>query len=439
MLKKIVKAVGHRAVEGRLLREVVGLIQKLIQKILYFIYKVLNEIVKKIFLIVRKIVWVVDYVVKRLAFCIISKRTPVENKVIFLTFQGSYTCNPKGIAEQLIKEDFEYPIVWDVKTSIPLSDYPLELQFVRHESYDFYKHLASAKVIVENTNIVERLGFPKKTNQYLMQTWHGSLGIKRLDGSVVMSSRWKRLARNCQKMVDFCLSNSAFETEVFETSYWKGVPSLLVGHARNDIFFLKDEEQKQRIKKKVYKYLRIEEHKKIFLYAPTHRDNVDESYEELNYKQIVGALEKQFGGEWQIVIRLHNRLKKKSNCWLKNLPDYVSDATYYEDMQELLFCTEVGLTDFSSWIFDYVLTRRPGFIIELGLEDFVEQRGFYYPIEETPFPVAKDTEELVKNILAFDSEKYRKDVESFLEARGCMEDGHASERIAVKIKELMEV
>lgn len=84
-------------------------------------------------------------------------------------------------------------------------------------------------------------------------------------------------------------------------------------------------------------------------------------------------------------------------------------ATFYEDMQELLLCTDVGLTDYSSWIFDFVLSGKPGFIIELNLEDYENARGFYYPIDTTPFPIATSSEELADNIRKFDAEKYAKD------------------------------
>lgn len=438
MLKKIANGIGQRLIEGRLLQSMAGIIQSLIIYILNGICTIAVFIVKIIFKLLKKVLLIFDWPLARLSRHVLAKRTPVENKVMFLTFQGDYTCNPKRIADEMIKQDLNYPLVWDVKTDIPTSDYPLELKFVKHDTYEFYKELASAKVIIENTNIVERLGAYKKQDQYLFQTWHGSLGIKRLDGDVVMGFRWRSIARNCQKKVDYCLSNSDFETEVFETSYWKNVPSLLTGHARNDIFFLEDEAEKDKIRRKVYRFLGIDINKKIFLFAPTHRDNLEESYEALDYEHIKEALEKRFGGEWQIVIRLHNRLKKQSRTWLRDLPSFVSDATLYEDMQELLACTDVGVTDYSSWIFDYVLSGRPGFIIEMGLEEFQQQRGFYYPIETTPFPIAKDSIGLAENILSFDAEKYAVRVKEFLAARGCMEDGHASERIVEKIKEIME-
>ena len=177
---------------------------------------------------------------------------------------------------------------------------------------------------------------------------------------------------------------------------------------------------------------------KILLYAPTHRDNVGEGFYGLDYKLIRKALEQRFGGTWKIVVRLHNRLRKAKIGVGNTLPDYVCDATNYDDMQDLLLCADAGVTDYSSWIFDFVLTGRPGFIIQLDAEDFANARGFYYPIDTTPFPIAADSREFADNIRAFDADKYEKDVERFLKERGCMEDGHAGERIVKHIKGLMK-
>lgn len=438
MISRIGSTLAGKMVEGRFLSYLFWLLFKLMTGVITFVYKIVTGVLKLVTRVVCRILSYPDKLLAVLARRVLARHTPVKNQVMFLTFQGDYTCNPKYIAEEMIKEDTGARLVWDVKTAIPHSDYPIELQFVRHNSYEFYKELAASKVIIENTNIVERLRAYKKKDQYLLQTWHGSLGIKRLDGDVVMGFSWKHLAKKCQKNVDLLLSNSDFETEVFRTAYWKDVPSVQVGHARNDIFFLKDDEKIAKIRKKVCRFLNIDVNRQIFLFAPTHRDDVDESYEALDYLLIKKALEERFGGKWQIVIRLHNRLKKESKQWLNDLPSYVSDATLYEDMQELLLVTDAGVTDYSSWIFDFVLSRKPGFIIELGLEDFKESRGFYYPIETTPFPIAKDSEELARCIKAFDNDKYLEDVDRFLKERGCMEDGQASRRIAEKINELMK-
>ncbi|MGN1050781.1 MAG: CDP-glycerol glycerophosphotransferase family protein, partial [Acutalibacteraceae bacterium] len=192
----------------------------------------------------------------------------------------------------------------------------------------------------------------------------------------------------------------------------------------------------EEIKEKVYSTLGIDRNKKIFLYAPTHKDNVDESFYRLDYKLIKDALTERFGGDWQILVRLHSRLRNVSNEWLMNSPSYVTNATFYEDMQEILVATDVGVTDYSSWIFDYVLLRRPGFIMADSLDLYNESRGFYYPLETTPFPISYSDKELAEKIRNFDDTNYDEKITEFLNARGCYEDGKASERICKKFMEL---
>ena len=84
-----------------------------------------------------------------------------------------------------------------------------------------------------------------------------------------------------------------------------------------------------------------------------------------------------------------------------------------------------------------MLSRKPGFIYASDIKEYDNDRGFYYPLTSTPFPVAQHNEELRKNILNFNYESYREKVEEFLKDKGCMEDGHASERVVDLIEEIM--
>ena len=61
-----------------------------------------------------------------------------------------------------------------------------------------------------------------------------------------------------------------------------------------------------------------------------------------------------------------------------------------------------------------------------------------YPLEETPFPIARDNDTLIQNVLAFEDKEYQKQVEEFLADKGCIEDGHASERVVELIKGIVE-
>lgn len=368
----------------------------------------------------------------------ISKQTPIDDNVImFITYQGAYTCNPKAVADECIRRNLPYDMYWVVKEGYKEEDYPNELKLVKRGSVDFYKAVAKAKVIIDNTHDLPRLGVHKKPEQILLQTWHGSLGIKRLDGNIVMGKQWQKIANMCQKETDYCISNSTFEDDVFHTSYWKDVSILKYGHARNDILFA-EEAMLESIKEKVYAGLGIAEDVHLALYAPTHHDGENIIPFRPDYERVRKALESRFGGEWCIAVRLHSREKKMAKQMNINEVQGVVDATFYPDMQELMIASDFALTDYSSWIFDYMLLRRPAAIIADDLNDYMLKRDFYYPLESTPFPIAENDEGLESNILNFNLEKYNQELEGFLKDKGCMEDGHASERIVDKIVEYLK-
>ena len=75
--------------------------------------------------------------------------------------------------------------------------------------------------------------------------------------------------------------------------------------------------------------------------------------------------------------------------------------------------------------------------IALDKRKYDESRGFCYPLEETPFPVAQTEGELAAAIRSFDFGKYAADRAAFLAARGCMEDGHAAERAAGLVADIV--
>ena len=55
-----------------------------------------------------------------------------------------------------------------------------------------------------------------------------------------------------------------------------------------------------------------------------------------------------------------------------------------------------------------------------------------------PFSIAETDEELSNNIAAFDNEKYINDIDNFMKKYGVHEDGHASERAAKFISDLLD-
>ncbi|HPE14984.1 MAG TPA: CDP-glycerol glycerophosphotransferase family protein [Bacilli bacterium] len=362
------------------------------------------------------------------------------NRIIFLTFQGEYNCNPKAIADKLILDNEDYDLIWVIRNKrkgFDSTSYPQKLKLVVRGSFKFYFYAASSKIIVDNANNFEYLRLKKKKDQILIQTWHGSLGFKRLDAQSLKSdvwSTWKKKIEMAGQITDYCISNSVFETNVYRDSYWPNVEILLYGHPRNDILFNIDGKA-ELISRKVKKLYEIPQNTKIVLYAPTFRDSFDADLYNMDYKRLINALKIRFGGEWVVMVRFHFKLRNITH--LKKYGKDIINVTNYGDIQELLCACDVGITDYSSWICDFVLTRKPGFLFAMDLDQYKNDRGFYYPLDTTPFPISQSADDLEKQILNFDGNKYKKAVNKFLENKGCVDDGNASDRVARKIKKII--
>lgn len=138
-----------------------------------------------------------------------------------------------------------------------------------------------------------------------------------------------------------------------------------------------------------------------------------------------------------MVVRLHPFMRELKDLFFpQGVP--VINATDLPDIQELLVASDAVVTDYSSCIYDFLLTGRPGFIYAPDKHFYASGRGLCYPLEETPFPLAADNSELEKNIEFFDEAAYKTRVKTFLQGKGSIDDGHASERVVNLIKSIIE-
>lgn len=421
MREKIIRAI----VEGNFL-------QKTYDKAKEIFFNCFNGVYRKRFL--KKI----DMVMAKHARKKIIVNTKVENdKIMFTTFSGSYNCNPKAILEEILRQHLPWKLVWVGKSKDlkRLEQFPPSVKIVLWESLEFYQEAASSKIWICNSTYLTSLNLRKKEEQKFIQTWHGSLGLKKFETN--QNQKWIQNGLLDGARTDYCISNSTFENDLYKSTFWKTADILTYGHPRNDILLTGDQEKISKIQKKVRVVLNIPEGIKVALYAPTFRDDKSLAPYSLNYEGLREALRQRFGGEWLILCRLHFQVRAALKRKKINYPEFVIDATDYEDIQDILLLTDVGITDYSSWICDYMLTGRPGFLFATDLRTYYDERGFCVPLESTPFPLAQNNEDLFSNILSFDEKKYRQDCERFLAEKGCVEDGHAAERVVEKIKQIL--
>ena len=361
-----------------------------------------------------------------------------KKKIVFTNYMGKgFGCNCRPVAEYLLSHGEDYEMVWAVSDpQAQRAKFPESIRLVKYGSDEMMREYATAGFWVCNYHLVDLFGhgLRKKPEQTYIQMWHGSFGIKRQEKDVESLTRdkvWVKFSKMNSENTDYWISNCRFENDVYTRSFWNVKNIMEFGHPRNDIFFHEHEALKASVKQ----LLGIGEEEKFLLYIPTYRDDMSTHYYSVDFGALKAALEKKTGEQWKIVIRLHPKLMERAAEFVPQ-ESFIVDGTAHDDIMELLASADAALTDYSSAVFDFMLSGKPAFIYATDIEKYNTERGFYYDIYTTPFPVATDNATLMKNVTDFDFAAYRENVKSFLEEKGSFEDGKAAERVANLIKTL---
>lgn len=357
---------------------------------------------------------------------------PVKhNRIIFMSYDGKqYSCNPKYIFEYLKKNygnRFEYIWVFNnVKKYESLEDE--DVKIVKNHTFAFLYNILTSKIIVSNSSIGSYL--PLRKNQYYIETWHGGGAYKKTGVDVNKSSfKVNQMKYISKKMTGFISSSAKFTKTksqghlVPTEKFWE------CGMPRNDLLF----NAKPDIVKKVKEFYDVDKEVKIALYAPTLRnDKTDVSmYSELDIRKCLNALTKRFGGSWVLFFRTHYLINPETDL------NHAINVNDYDDMQELLCASDVLLTDYSSCMWDFSLTKKPCFVFATDAKQYQQERDFFTPMTQWPYPIAENNDELVKNIMNFNEIDYINNIKKHHINQGSYETGNATEFVAKKILGLL--
>lgn len=360
-------------------------------------------------------------------FCI----APVRDRRIFFTVHGGkfYNCNPKYVY-QYLEEHYpgKFECVWCLSNPDMLTDSFPGTVVVRPRTIQSVSMVLTSRMIISNTGFSSIL--PKRRGQVYLNTWHGGGSYKKCGLDVPHSGENEKVQMDAGCRTDIFLSCSADFSR--NMSKAKNIPLdrfAATGTPRNDMFFT---EKCRIISDRLREKMSLNGWSAA-LYAPTFRgtEKTAISHLELDVKLVRESLIERFGGRWKILVRRHPFSTDG------NLPESV-DVSAYPDIQELLCLADVLITDYSSCLWDYSLTGRPCFVLADDIEVYEEERGFYTPVSEWPYPIAHNNQELSRLIREFDADEYKNKVKRHHESLESYEDGRASERVAdmlVKIGE----
>lgn len=371
----------------------------------------------------------------------LSKLDIQPNKILFFS-QYRYNDHGKYIAEQLKCCDPRLELVWIVDKEyvdinndmkmIDLSDYTRVL-------YEY----ATARIVITNSILPKEI--KKKNNQIYIETKHwSSITLKRfyLDSTRTDAKNDPDLNKWFKNVfcpaIDFITVGSKFDEESSRRGFDFSGEVWNVGSPRTDAMFCSNE-----CKRKVCSHFNIEEERKILLYAPTYR--TEESGDsrkhvtkniDLNYASLKNCLEQRFGGEWVIMLRLHPGYEKDISSI--SFPNYVLNASEYGDGEEICSACDILVSDYSSIMFEPAFVGKPVFLYATDMMSYINNEyDLLLDYFSLPFSICDNDTKLEEAILNFDDTEYKDRVSDFFNAYGIHEDGHASERAAKKIMELI--
>ncbi len=360
--------------------------------------------------------------------------------IVFDCFHGAgYRDNVKYIAEEIRKRNKGITLYWYVEDAD--DTFPEYIIPFKYSEIGYYKILFSAGVIISN-NAMNFQDYRKKKGQYLINTWHGIDGIKK----VGIDNNFDKNNQNVKQFYvdefgknDLMIAGNRFNHYLYRHSLGFKDEIADWGYARNDILVKNDE----CLKKVIRDRLEIQDDELMVLYAPTYRHELEntKSVEEvrevfdIDFHEVRKAFKSKYGRNVKLLYRLHHVLYR--NPIIKDLFSEITNVTSYPDMQELLLAADVLITDYSSCMWDYSLTYKPVFLYLKDIDMYEQYPGFYHSPLDYPFPHGMNTRELCNAIIGFDEQKYTNELIEYHKKMDRYDDGHASEKAADRILDVI--
>lgn len=365
-----------------------------------------------------------------------------DNFVFYEAFLGlGILDSPRAIFNYLLddSDSGHYTHVWAVedieKASDNLKEYSeySNVIIVERNSSDYYRYLATCQYLV--TNSYFEYYFEKRKDQVYINTCCG-IPLKHVgyDNFSRPVESTKDLVRNFL-MADYLLSANRFMTDILykQAFMLNGIYQgkiLELGYPRMDIVL----NANTAVVYKRLENLGFDVNKKIILYAPTWRGNVnvvDYSVDELksSIRKMSEGIDKK---QYQICLKVHFYLYKA----LVDDPDFKDILIPFSiDTSELLSVTDILITDYSAIFYDYLITGHPILFYLPDYREYKKTRGLYIPAKKLPGYATADVELIAASLTAICQnpdqymEYYSANYNEMAKKSLPGEDGHSCQRI----------
>ncbi len=330
------------------------------------------------------------------------KKEIVDDVVLIESKQGEDLAgNMFYILREISTNYPEYKIYLAVKTSkidnirAMLKKHKLNsIEIVRHKSLEYYKLLATAKYLFNDTSFTTI--FTKKEGQVYTNTWHGT-PLKQM-GKDVINRKYAigNVKRNLMFADYLVYPNNEMKEKMINAyglqNLYNGTV-LNAGYPRNAVFFDKKSEKNIRKKLKL-------EGKQVIVYMPTWRGIMTKKAQGEQFQEIIELMrymDEHLTDDQIFYVKMHVLVQKDLKFGdFKHIKSFPTGMETYE----VLNAADVLITDYSSVFFDFANTKKKIVLYTYDEEEYTKTRGFYYSLDELPFPKVYTQKELLEEINA---------------------------------------
>jgi CDP-ribitol ribitolphosphotransferase len=355
-----------------------------------------------------------------------------RRRVVFATTHApAITGNLACLREDLARRHPSIPV--SVVAYRPTRSWRSRLAAAIHSLRAGY-HLASAQVFVIDDYFMPMYTIRPREGTTYLQVWHASGAFKKFGYSVLDKSfglSEESVARMpIHTNYDLCLVSAMRFAPSYSEAFRQPLEKFTArtGIPRTDVLF--DSERAATVGAELRARYGLDDGRRIVLYAPTFRgDSVMKARapEGLDLRR----LHEVVGAEMKILLRLHPFVRDSLPIE-PELRDFVSDASDYPDIHDLMLVSDILVTDYSSSMYEFSLLGRPMAFFAPDHDAYETERGFYFDFRTgVPGPIFETTEDLAAWLKAgeFDLER----VARFRDESFEVADGHATERFVDEI------
>lgn len=361
---------------------------------------------------------------------LLCKLFPVKGKRVFciMTHDDGEGSNVSIVAKALKASKSGYSFRFlkraDTQPEKSLRGLMTMLRFFFIKPYE----LARAEIILLDNVFLPYAYLRRRKNTKVIQLWHGTGSIKKF-GQDVNQGKLRELEKRANSNITHLIVNS--ETTKTQYAGAFGVSEEVIypiGLPRTDELFCRMKKVEQTgqnpDKEDIYLRYHIPADKKLILYAPTFRDNGEEN---IRLLKLITELSKELPGEYYLGLRLHPFIADSYSK--ERLDARICQFSFEKDLNALLMASDILITDYSSIIFEYCVTKRPMIFFAYDYREFLHTgRGYYCDYESfVPGPVAYRSKDVVKLIRENPFDTY--DIDAFIRENYKYADGNAVKRL----------